>query len=92
MTDLHVNNVLSYVSSARETLSATEIINVASAFYESGLVCEAKDFLYGLLDVRPVRRKAPDAKKELKDILEGLEIAEQKAIALPTFVARGLQA
>ena len=90
MTNLHVNNVLSYISSARETLSATVIINVASTFYESGLVSEAKDFLYGLLDVRAVRRKAPDAKK--KDILDGFETAEQEAIALPTFVARGLQA
>ena len=86
MTHLHVNNVLCYISSARETLNATDIINIASAFYDTGLFCEAKDFRYGLIDVRVVRRKTPDAKKkELKDHLDGFDTAEQKEITLPTF-------
>ena len=93
MGELVLNNVLCYISNARASAAANEIINTAHAFYESAQIIKAKDLIVGLINEAVVRRKGDDKfRTELKDILEAFSKAEQNSIALPTFVANGSKA
>ena len=91
--ELVINNVLSYIASARQVLNSNEVINNAKAFYEDKAILEAKDDIYKLINEHLIRRKTADKiKQELKDIMDAFTIAEANSIAMPTFVAQGLSA
>ena len=93
MTDLVLSNVLCYLSTARSVTSNDEIVNIAHAFYTPESIIEAKDFIFGLVQETIVRRKnAGKIQREIQDALDAFNIAEQKSIALPQFVASGLRA
>ena len=93
MTNLVLNNVLCYISSGRDTVNTTDIISISHAFYEAAAICEAKDLIYGLVNEKVVRRVGNGKiERELQDILEAFNTAEQKSVALPKFVAHGLTA
>ena len=93
MSELVLNNVLCFISSARASAPANDIISKAHAFYESAQIITAKDLIFRLINENVVRRKSDDKYiRELKDILDAFNKAEEKSISLPTFVAMGAAA
>ena len=76
--DLVINNVLSYIASARQVLNCNEIVKAARAFYEDKPILDAKDMIYGLIIEHAVRRKTSDKiRQELKDIIDAFSKAEE---------------
>ena len=91
---LVINNCLSYIETARNSLNANEIVSIVENFYKESAILEAKDLLYERIGDRPskvpVRRKTENRiEMEIRDILTGFEFAETNSTTLPQFVAYG---
>ena len=86
MSDIIINNVLCYISSARHSLPEDNIIIVVKSFYSFDKIKEAKDVIHDLCQIKGKRRKADDKiSSEIKDILTALKNRDN-AITLPRFV------
>ena len=91
---LVINNCLSYVETARNTLNANELVSIVENFYKESSIIEAKDLIYEKIGDRPknvpMRRKAENRiEMEIRDILTAFEHAEAQSLSLPQFVAYG---
>ena len=91
MIEIKVNDVLCYLTTARNTLSRDNIILNAVGFYTNEVIYSAKEEIFNLCSERPIRRKATQevsnpAVSNIKDILDLLDKVEGQ-ITLPSFVA-----
>ena len=88
-----LNDVLCYISSARDALSHEKIILNALAFYDTEAVKQAKEVIFGILKEKPIKRKTCSSHPnptvaDLEDILQMFDKAESN-VNLPRFVAAG---
>ena len=88
---IKVNDVLCYLTTARNTLSRDNIILNAVGFYTNEVIYSAKEEIFSLCSERPIRRKATQevsnpAVSNIKDILDLLDKVEGQT-SLPSFVA-----
>ena len=91
---LHINDVLCYVSTARQTLSSDTIVQNAVAFYSSEQILKAKKEVFGLAKEKPMARKAcpshPNpSTQDIKDVLDLYVMKENGNFIFPKFVAHG---
>ena len=85
---MEINEILCFISTARNSLAADYIIATVHAFYDFCNVKIAKDLLSKLCGKQSVRRRNEEKfKAEIKDILELFEVAENENLTLPKFVA-----
>ena len=82
-----INSLLCYVSSARDFLPNDQILQCGLVFYDSNVIKDSKDFLFDLIDEKPIRRRGENCKKaEFQDILDMFVKIEENDIPLPKFV------
>ena len=91
-----LNNVLSYISTAKCSLSHDKVILNALAFYTSESIIKAKDIIFDICDERKIKRKACSShpnptEADLEDILLLFEKCEGQPVnlPLPNFVSSG---
>ena len=92
-----VNNILCYISTARDSVSEANLITNCTGFYDTDQVRDAQQIICDLAKVRAVNRKSsknvPDPKSVImQDILEAFEKLESNEEPLPMFVASGFDA
>ena len=89
-----VNDVLCYVTSARNTLSHDDIVVNTVGFYKDDAIKKAKTVLFQICNETPINRKQCSKEpnpsvSHTKDILLLLEKVERQGTALPDFLASG---
>ena len=86
--EMIVNNILCYISTARNTLKNDDIIHVCLAFYKEEEIINAKDLICEIIGEKSKRRRNENRiLNELKDIMEMLRTSDEKGLSLPKFVA-----
>ena len=94
LEDTVLDNLLSYILSARDSLSGNQIVVNALAFYKSDIILKSKDVIFGFSGERPPKRKSYAAHPnpstaDLEDILTVFEKSEAGKFNLPNFVSHG---
>ena len=89
-----MNDVLCYISSARNSLTQEVLITNCVGFYSGEKIKEAKRLICGIADERPINRRNSSNVRdpiavEAKDICEAFEKIENNEISAPVFVAKG---
>ena len=89
-----LDNVLSFIQSAKASLTRDNIIMNAISFYKSDQILKAKDKIYELADQRPPKRnKSPShpdpLTADMDDIMRIFKMYDDGENKLPTFVAFG---
>lgn len=89
-----INNCLCFVSTARDTLTKDDIIDIGFAFFDEDTIKEAKEILYNIHTLKQHvlnnRRQGPNKKhSNFIDIYNMFEVAEEKKCELPIFLANG---
>ena len=92
--DTSINDVLCFVSTARESWSKEKIIKESAAFYSDDHIKKAKDLFFELCDETAIKRKVcprqPNVSiANLEDIYNLFEKMEGSSRTLPKFVAEG---
>ena len=92
--DTSINDVLCFISTARESWSKEKIVKESAAFYSDEVIKKAKDLLFDLCKETAVKRKVcprqPNVSiANLEDIYNLLEKMEDIGRTLPKFVAEG---
>ena len=86
--ELVIDNVLCYISTARDCMKAEDITRVCSAFFNSDDIIGAKDRLCDIIGEKGKRRRNENRLlHELQDILNLLEKCDGGEVLLPKFVA-----
>ena len=88
-----VNDVLCFITSARDSLSHDNIIVNAVAFYKGDSIKSAKEVIFGICDERNIARKSSASNPnpsvaDVRDILLLLEKVDEKSLSIPDFVAQ----
>ena len=88
-TDIPViNNVLCYLSSARDSMKYDDIVRTCLVFYNENDIIASKDLLFKYVGERPIRRRNENKiLHEIKDIMEMLKKCDENGAILPHFVA-----
>ena len=87
-SNIVINNLLCYISTARHAISKEQIISCCWSFYDLNIVKEAKEILFAANNDKPVRRRGDVAlKHELEDIYDKFVKYDECNIPLPKFVA-----
>ena len=94
LTNSILENVLSYIQSAKSAIPRDQILLNALAYYKPELIMKAKEIIYKLVDEVPPKRKKCIAhpnpsSADLEDILSIFERQEGGKLTLPSFVAFG---
>ena len=89
-----LNDILCYISSARDSLSQEALITNCHGYYEEDKIKEAQQIICDLAKVRAINRKAGKNVANpilivLKDICEAFEKIEHEELPMPSFVAGG---
>ena len=83
-----INDVLCFISTARNSLAVDYISNTVHAFYELSAITAAKDLLCDLCNEKSIKRKGDNkVKHTIEDIFKLFDSAFDKEISLPKFVA-----
>ena len=85
-----MNNILSYIQSARDSNTVIEIINTVENFYKSKEIQKSKTVIYETIGEAPKGRR--DTRNDIQDILNAFDSANEKQIPLPTYAAVGKDA
>ena len=86
--ELMINNVLCYISTARDCMKADDIVRVCLGFFKSEDIVGAKDLLCDIAGEKGKRRRNENRLlHELQDILNLLERCDDGDVMLPKFVA-----
>ena len=96
-SDLVIDDLLCYLSTARSTISRDNLINNAFSFYEAGPIKASKATISKIAKERIVVRRQcaehPDPlKADLNDIITCFDKIEANDIISPKFVAQGFNA
>ena len=83
-------NVISYVTTAKDTLTRNDILPKVVGFYKNDTISAAKDFFFSFCNEHPVKRKVTTEHPNsvvinVKDILPLLDKIEGK-VSFPSFV------
>ena len=94
LKDTILDNVLCYISSARNTLTHENVIKNAMAFYKREIIIKSKEVISNLAGVRPANRKAckshsNPASADLEDIMSIFDKQNDGSLVLPDFVSSG---
>ena len=94
LKDTVLDNVLSFMSTASDTLTRDQIITHAFGFYKSPAILKAKEIIYKLVNKKSTRRNACTSHPEplaadLEEIMCIFDKKEAGEISLPNFVASG---
>ena len=86
-SELVINHVLCYVSTARHALKYDDIVRVCLTFFNIEDIIRAKDLVYASAGKKSKRRRGDDrALNEIEDLLDILRICEDSGIILPKYV------
>ena len=90
-----LNDVLCFISSAKNSMTVESIETTASTFYTEEAVKDAKEIMCNISGERAViRRKTPNQPNivllDVKDIMRCFKIIEEGSKPCPEFVARGI--
>ena len=86
--DLVISNILCYMSTARHSLRADDIIRACLLFYNKDDILKGKDMLYDLVNEKSRRRRNGDRiLHELQDIMHLLKKCDDESVKLPKFLA-----
>ena len=86
--ELLINNVLCYISTARDCMKGDDIVRVCLGFFKSDDIVGAKDTLCDIVGEKGKRRRNENRlMHELDDILSLLNKCDDGDIRLPKFVA-----
>ena len=85
-----INNILSYIQSARDSNTGIETINTVENFYKSKEIQKSKTVIYETIGEAPKGRR--DTRNDIQDILNAFDSANEKQIPLPTYAAVGKDA
>ena len=88
-----INDLLCFLTSARDSLSHDNIIVNAVAFYKSDSIKSAKEIIFRMCDERNIARKSSASNPnpsvpDVRDILLLLEKVDEKSVSIPDFVAQ----
>lgn len=87
-TNVVINGVLCFMSTARHVMKRDDIIRTCLVFYESDDIISAKDTLYSIVGEKPKRRRNENRiMHELQDISDLIKKCDDEGVDLPTFVA-----
>ena len=88
-----LNDVLCYISSARDSITLENLIVNCNAFYSVEAVKEAKGIISRVCNVTPITRKASAGKTptpaNIRDIDACFQKIEEDGLEKPSFVAKG---
>ena len=88
MSELIINDILCYISTARNSKTDDYIIQCCLPFFNISKIKEAKSLICTYSSDRPIHRRGDNLiKSELTDILELFRKCEESNITLPKFVA-----
>ena len=92
-----LNDILCYVSSARNTMTEEVICTNVSAFYNEELIKVAKELICKLSGERYIARKKTTNQpkpiiQDVRDMLHCFKVIEDKDLSCPNFVAKGIEA
>ena len=82
-----INNILSYIQSARDSDTATDILNTVEKFYKSKDIQKAKNVIFDAIQERAIFRH--QVQMDIQDILDAFDTANAKQLQLPTYAAVG---
>ena len=90
-----INDLLCYISSAKDSLTSEMIITSASAFYSPEIIKEAKSTICDIANERNVNRnKSVNQPKpsvvDMKDIMQCFTKVEENSLPCPVFLAKGV--
>ena len=86
--ELLINNVLCYISTARDCMKGDDLVRVCLGFFKSEDIVDAKDLLCDIIGEKGKRRRNENRlMHELHDILSLLNKCDDGDVLLPKFVA-----
>ena len=85
-----INNILTYIQSARDSDTVTDIQHTVENFYKSKDIQKAKQELFDTIQEKATFRH--QVKKDIQDILDAFDTANAKQLLLPTYAAIGKNA
>ena len=87
-SELVINSVICYVSTARHVMNNNDIARVCLAFYKDEDIIRAKDLIYEIVGEKPKRRRHENRMmNEMQDLLDVLKRCEDSGIVIPKYVA-----
>ena len=87
VSNICLDSLLCYVSTARHSLKYDEIIRICVAFYKETDIIKSKDLLCDLIGQKGKRRRNENRlMNEMKDIVDMLTYSDDNNISLPKFV------
>ena len=91
--DVLINNVLSYIQSARDSSTKADLLNTVEKFYKLDEIVKSKEIIFDAIKKRPTQRRNPGrCASEIQDILEAFDTADATSVKLPTYAAYGKDA
>ena len=88
MSDIVINCLLCYISTALKFNHEKDIIQVCMGFYDLNSIKIAKEELYKYLQERPNRNRGSDGKlNDINDIISAYKDCNERKVKLPTYVA-----
>ena len=87
VSNIRLDSLLCYASTARHSLKNDEIIRICVAFYKEADIIKSKDLLCDLIGQKGKRRRNENrVMNEMKDIVDMLTHCDDNNISLPKFV------
>ena len=86
-SNIIVDSVLCYASTARHSMKTDDIVRVSIGYFKENDILKSKDFMCDLLAIKSVRRRNENRlSNEMKDIMEMLSKCDDENIITPVFV------
>ena len=87
-TELIIDAVLCYVSTARHSMRSDDIMRVCLAFFKDEDIIRAKDMIYEIAGVKPKRRRHENRMiNEMQDLLDMIKLCDENKMKLPKYVS-----
>ena len=89
-SNLVVNNVLCYLSTARHSQTEQSMIAACQSFYKYEDILDAKETLYGFGEETITKRRGDaKARMDITDMIAVLQTYDEKKVTIPTIVCDG---
>ncbi len=82
-----VNDVLCYISTARHSIPADDIVSIVHSYYEHSKIASAKTLLCEICKTHPIKRRTEDKiKVDIRDMLDFFDKIDRDRVKIPQFL------